>query len=174
MHHQKSIIIGIGNAGCNFIDNLISDKIVPALATKPKIIGPDLISRFSHDVNNIFLICGLGSLTSNLKVQTILDKISNKSAKLYLMGLLPFKFEGVKRIRSANNTIALLNDKVTKIFEFENQMLVDSSAQGTSLQEAFGEMDKLIWNKISEIMQPTEPLNLTVYRAINIASLEKF
>ena len=176
---MKKVLIGLGGAGSNTINNIIEDnkfqidtlvinadkeglkgslsnnKIfldIEKFENKEKAFQKisSSISNIIQNYNIMFIVLGLGVDCGSCTIKLIHQVIKDKNIETRVIGIMPFNFEGTARKKKASETIHNIKGLYDELKLFENQSLFNSANTNTTFLEAFKFMDNNITSFIKE------------------------
>lgn len=157
-------IIGVGGAGCNFLDACQSTDILPpASGWTTELIGIDaehetvseFIATFSawlFDADVVVLVAGLGGETSSSLMPVMARLARAAGAFTTAAAIMPFDWEGNGRTRRAATTLRQLEQESDLVVHFSNQTLGDSLGDKITPAELFAIQDKNIARNMGAVL----------------------
>ena len=108
----------------------------------------DKLTNLLADANMVFIASGMGGGTGTGAAPVVANIASDLGALTVAVVTKPFKFEGAKRKKNADNGINILKENVDTLIVVHNQRLIDSVAQATTMVDAFHEVDSVLHKAI--------------------------
>jgi len=154
---NKNLIIGAGGAGTIFLDTAKEQHFADTdyLSIKSE-ADVNNNSNFLQTAERIFIVGSFASPNPNSAfylTESVLEKVDLSSQKVYLLIILPFKFEGSKRRELSFSRIKKFYDLKYRILVFDNQDMIYNRDAETPLLDSFERLYKNICLKITEFMQ---------------------
>jgi cell division protein FtsZ len=121
------------------------------------------IAAALNGADMVFVTAGMGGGTGTGAAPVIADIARNQGALTVGIVTKPFAFEGVVRMRQANEGIEALRDSVDTLIIIPNQRLLEVVPPNTSMQEAFRIADNVLYEAtrgIYEIISRHDHVNL--------------
>jgi cell division protein FtsZ len=147
-------IIGIGGAGCNFIDAFkFTGTLSPALGWTTELIGIDadsetvreFIATFAawlFDADVVVLVAGLSGSTGS-RVLSAMAKLAKETGAFVIAAvIMPFDLEGSLRTLGAATALHQIEQEADVVLHFSNQTLLVSLGDIVSLDELFLVQDR--------------------------------
>ena len=110
----------------------------------------EIISELD-DVNMLFLTTGMGGGTGSGAAPVIAKAARDKGILTVAVVTKPFDFEGKKRMKVAENGLALLKDHVDTLIVIPNQNLFKIANEKTTFAEAFKMADDVLYQGVCGI-----------------------
>lgn len=104
----------------------------------------DIIINAVKDTDIVFLTAGLGGGTGSGALPVIAKALKEKDILTVAVVTKPFSFEGKKRMQIAQESLELLRKEVDTIIVLQNQKLIDTMKQDSSLVEAFARTNNVL------------------------------
>lgn len=104
----------------------------------------DVIINAVKDADIAFLTAGLGGGTGSGAMPVIAKALKEKDILTVAIVTKPFAFEGKKRMKIAQEALELLRKEVDTIIVLQNQKLIDTMKQDSSLVEAFARTNNVL------------------------------
>jgi cell division protein FtsZ len=99
----------------------------------------------------VFITAGLGGGTGTGAAPIIAGIAKQMDILTVAVVTTPFKFEGVKRMRSALEGLDLLKDKVDTLIVVSNQRLIDITTEDVPFLEAMKQVDRILADGVNSI-----------------------
>lgn len=125
----------------------------PEIGRKAALEQEDLIREEVSGANMVFVTAGMGGGTGT-GAAPVIARIARDLGTL-TVGVVtrPFKFEGRKRQRQAEEGVREMRAAVDTLIVIPNQRLVDISQRGTTALDAFGLADDVLFQAVKGISQ---------------------
>lgn len=104
----------------------------------------DVIINAVKDADIVFLTAGLGGGTGSGALPIIARALREKDILTVAIVTKPFAFEGKKRMQVAQEALDLVRKEVDTIIVLQNQKLIDTMKQDSSLVEAFSRTNNVL------------------------------
>lgn len=99
----------------------------------------------------LFLICGLGKGTGT-GMSPVVAQLAKEMGVLTLgLVVLPFHFEGEKRVNQARNGLAQLEQILSSLMVVPNDVLLEEPGKGSSLEEELVKIDRVLGEAIQGV-----------------------
>ena len=170
---MNRLLIGIGGAGNNTVNNIIEDN---ELQIDTLVINSDVdgiegslsknkiyldiekyqnlekafesitveLSVIIKSYTNIFVVLGFGGDCGTSIIKILHQVIKDKDIMLKVIGIMPFNYEGNARKKKALDTVIKTKSLYKELKLFENQSLFKAASSNTTFLEAFKFMDNNI------------------------------
>ncbi len=111
----------------------------------------DQIRNTLEGADMVFITAGMGGGTGT-GAAPILSRVAKEAGAL-TVGVVtkPFRFEGKKRLRQADEGIAALKDAVDTLIVIPNERLLSVAGQATTMLDAFRKVDDVLLNAVQGI-----------------------
>ncbi len=104
----------------------------------------DVIINAVKDADIVFLTAGLGGGTGSGAIPVIARALREKDILTVAVVTKPFAFEGKKRMQIAQDSLELVRKELDTIIVLQNQKLIDTMKQDSSLVEAFARTNNVL------------------------------
>jgi cell division GTPase FtsZ len=157
-------IIGIGGAGCNFIEACEGTGILLAASewtlelvglTSHRDALSEFIVTFSawlFDADAVVLVAGLGGETGSRFIPVMTRLVRDSGVFVATAAILPFDWEGNSRTQRANVALQLVAQDGGEVLRFSNQELMDSLGEHITQTEFFEAQDQRIRDGIARML----------------------
>jgi cell division protein FtsZ len=104
-----------------------------------------------HDAQVVFLAGGMGGGTGSGALPVIAQALKDKNILLIVVATTPFTFEGKRRMKVAQDAIALLKNSVDTLIVIPNQKLLDIVDSSMSMIKAFEMINDVLGQSVKSI-----------------------
>lgn len=135
----------------------------PEVGRKSALEDSQRIAELLQGADMIFIACGLGGGTGTGAAPVIAQAARDIGALTVAVSTMPFKFEGKKRRRRADEGLDALGQEVDTLIKIPNQKLLEVVDQSVTVTEAFGLADKVLLDAvqgITELIQVPGKINV--------------
>lgn len=122
-----------------------------AIGQKAAIADRDHLSRLTDGVDLVFLIVGLGGGTGSGAAPLIAELARDNGALVITFATLPFKLEGERKIRVAEEAKEALNQHCDALITLPNDILFQDGGEHRGVLEAFSKADEWMAHGIHSI-----------------------
>lgn len=161
---RRCKVIGIGGAGCNFIEACEGTGILPAASEWTlELVGlarnrdtlSEFIASFSawlFNADAVVLVAGLGGETGSRFMPVMTRLVRDSGFFVATATILPFAWEGDSRTQRANVALQLVAQDAGVVLRFSNQELMDSLGEHITQTELFEAQDQRIRDGIGRFL----------------------
>jgi cell division protein FtsZ len=138
-------ILALGGRGLNFANYVQTLQNGCAVTV---ITATSQITEMMDDLKNkkICVVVGLGGTRGTALAEAAAKVLSQNGIDFRVYATLPFSFEGKKRVKSAQETLEqMTRNGYTVVTEDNNAMLKNDLGEINSIQEAFVNLDKALY-----------------------------
>ena len=100
----------------------------------------------------LILIAGLGGMTGTYATPTIARIAKTMGIKTWAVAIMPFEFEGKKRMQVAQEGIQLLKEQSVVVLAVTNQRLTKLCEENTPMLDAFRKVDEVAAKVVGSIV----------------------
>jgi cell division protein FtsZ len=111
----------------------------------------EVISEVLEDSDMVFVTCGMGGGTGTGAAPAIAEIARDKGALTVAVVTRPFQFEGIKRMKRAEQGIEQIKDCVDTLIVIPNQRLLAITTEETPLTDAFRIADDVLLHAVRGI-----------------------
>lgn len=123
----------------------------PELGRDAAIDSRTEISELFKDRDMVFLCAGLGGGTGSGATPQLVKAAREQGAFVVVFAILPFSFEGRRRLRQAHEALAQLRSQADVLVVFENDRMGELALNKEGIQQAFAAADTVISQSIRSI-----------------------
>lgn len=123
----------------------------PALGRKAALDDAERIEEMLEGADMVFVTAGLGGGTGAGAAPVVASIAKVLDALTVAVVTKPFTFEGPRRMRQADQSLAELASTVDTVIAIPNDRLLALAPRGTSFFEAFRLADDLLWQAVQGI-----------------------
>jgi cell division protein FtsZ len=123
----------------------------PNLGRKAALEETDRILELLHDTDMVFVTAGLGGGTGAGAAPVVASLAKELDALTIAVVTKPFSFEGARRMRQAEQSMAELGGTVDTLIAIPNDRLLSIVPKGTSIFEAFKLSDDILRQAVQGI-----------------------
>lgn len=123
----------------------------PALGRKAALDDTERIEELLEGADMVFVTAGLGGGTGAGAAPVVASIAKVLDALTVAVVTKPFTFEGPRRMRQADQSLAELASTVDTVIAIPNDRLLALAPRGTSFFEAFRLADDLLWQAVQGI-----------------------
>lgn len=123
----------------------------PELGAKAAEADADKIAEIVKDTDLVFLVAGLGGGTGSGAAPVVAQIAGEAGAVVIAFVTLPFTFEGGRRRRQAEEALAELRRVCDAVIPLNNDMLLQESAEHSSVLDSFARADEWIGRGVKSI-----------------------
>jgi cell division protein FtsZ len=116
----------------------------PELGRKAAEVDADKIAEIVKDTDLIFLVAGLGGGTGSGASPVVAEIAAEAGAVVIAFVTLPFSFEGGRRRKQAEESLAELRRVCDAVIPLSNDMLLQEGTEQTSVLDSFARADQWI------------------------------
>ena len=121
------------------------------------------IAKILEGTDMLFVACGMGGGTGTGAAPIIAEIAQEMGILTVGVVTTPFKHEGGKRMRRAEEGVLIMSDKVDAMFVIPNERIKEVAEQKVTLLNAFKLADEVLYqsiNSISDLVKRTDYVNL--------------
>ncbi len=111
----------------------------------------DAVRKLFHGVNLVLLVVGLGGGTGTGAAPLVAEEARKAGALVLCFGMLPFEFEGQRRMSRAQQGLLALNGVANGVICLPNQRLLDLVEDRANIAEAFQKADAMLGRGVQAI-----------------------
>ncbi|MFH1130429.1 MAG: cell division protein FtsZ [Pseudomonadota bacterium] len=123
----------------------------PSLGREAAIEDTNKIVEAIEGADMVFVTAGMGGGTGTGAAPVIAKAAKELGALTVGVVTKPFRFEGKKRMRQAEEGIVLLEDDVDTLITIPNERLLSVAGQATTMLDAFRKVDDVLLNAVQGI-----------------------
>ncbi len=123
----------------------------PELGYRAAEESTDEIRAAIGHANVVFMCVGLGGGTGSGAAPLVASCAKDQEALVVVFATMPFSFEGKRRMRQAEESLATLQQSADVVICFENDRMADSVSPRAPIQEAFSVSDQTISQSVRAI-----------------------
>jgi cell division protein FtsZ len=135
----------------------------PDVGRKAALEDSQRIVELLQGADMVFIACGLGGGTGTGAAPVIAQAARDMGALTVAVSTMPFKFEGKKRRKRAEEGLEALGQEVDTLIKIPNQKLVEVVDHSVSVADAFRLADKVLLDAvrgITELIRTTGEINV--------------
>lgn len=135
----------------------------PEMGRKSALEDSQRIAELLQGSDMVFIACGLGGGTGTGAAPVIAQAARDIGALTVAVSTMPFKFEGKRRRRRAEEGLDALGQEVDTLIKIPNQKLLEVVDQSVTVTEAFRLADKVLLDAvrgITELIQVPGEINV--------------
>ncbi|WP_438482177.1 cell division protein FtsZ [Oleiharenicola lentus] len=123
----------------------------PELGAKAAEADADKIAEIVKGTDLVFLVAGLGGGTGSGAAPVVAEIASQNGALVVAFVTLPFSFEGGRRRKQAEESLAELRRVCDAVIPLSNDMLLQEGTEQTSVLDSFARADEWIGRGVKSI-----------------------
>lgn len=123
----------------------------PEIGEKAALEDRDRIAESVRGADLVFITAGMGGGTGTGSAPIVAEIAREQGALTVAVVTTPFKFEGPRRMRQAEEGLRKLEDKVDALIVVENEKLITSLDKKARLTDAFNVADRVLYHGIRGI-----------------------
>jgi len=123
----------------------------PAIGEKAAVESQDLIAERLEGADLVFITAGMGGGTGTGAAPVVAEIARSLGALTLAVVTRPFKFEGPKRARVAEEGIQRLRERVDALVVVDNDRLLQAVDKKVTLKEAFLMADRVLYHGVKGI-----------------------
>lgn len=123
----------------------------PELGLKAAEADADKIAEIVKDTDLVFIVAGLGGGTGSGAAPVVAEIAAEAGAVVIAFVTLPFSFEGGRRRRQAEESLAELRRVCDAVIPLANDMLLQEGTESTSVLDSFARADQWIGRGVKSI-----------------------
>ncbi len=123
----------------------------PAIGEKAAVESQDLIAERLEGADLVFITAGMGGGTGTGAAPVVAEIARSLGALTLAVVTRPFKFEGPKRARVAEDGIQRLRERVDALVVVDNDRLLQAVDKKVTLKEAFLMADRVLYHGVKGI-----------------------
>ena len=123
----------------------------PEIGEKAALEDRDRISETLRGADLVFITAGMGGGTGTGSAPIVAEIARELGALTVAVVTTPFKFEGPRRMRQAEEGIRKLEDKVDALIVVENERLIAAMEKKARLGDAFRVADRVLYHGVRGI-----------------------
>ncbi|MGI8605187.1 MAG: cell division protein FtsZ [Verrucomicrobiales bacterium] len=100
----------------------------------------------------VFLCVGLGGGTGSGAAPLVARLAREEGAFVVVFAMMPFSFEGKRRVRQANEALAALRHQASALITFDNDRIGELVVPKKGIQDAFTAADKVVSQSLRALM----------------------
>ncbi len=123
----------------------------PEMGRKAAEADADKIAEIVKDTDLVFLVAGLGGGTGSGAAPVVAEIAAEAGAVVIAFVTLPFSFEGGRRRKQAEESLAELRRVCDAVIPLSNDMLLQEGTEQTSVLDSFSQADEWIGRGVKSI-----------------------
>ncbi len=123
----------------------------PELGRKAAEADADKIAELIKGTDLVFLVAGLGGGTGSGAAPVVAEIAAEAGAVVIAFVTLPFSFEGGRRLKQAEESLAELRRVCAAVIPLANDMLLQEGTEQTSVLDSFARADEWIGRGVKSI-----------------------